>query len=335
MKLLRYNVHLRSAEDLEAKDLNGKSDPYCIVQINEQEVFRTHIIPNTLNPVWDTHYCHTQEVKSVENSELPMITFTLMDKDVLSDDFLGYCEVPAASLVIGSVFTETLVLERVTKGKLSLSIEPIVYDIDAMNREIRILRNDLMSTQDELIRVREDLVQQHQIAMDLEAKYSELERKKRASGDEVEQQFNQQYDVQVNESNSNVAATVYKLSIEVAEARDLITEDVFSRSSDPYVKVILGDVVKETQVIKSTLNPVWNENMGNFYVEDLDSDVVVQVFDWDRIGRHDPLGHARVHLARLFDNFKGNSFGISLPLEGVKSGTVDLRITYETFSNQK
>lgn len=52
------NVTIKAGRDLAAKDLNGKSDPYCIIglcQSNHRFVGprkRTPIVNKTLQPVW-------------------------------------------------------------------------------------------------------------------------------------------------------------------------------------------------------------------------------------------------------------------------------------------
>lgn len=36
-----------------AKDLNGYSDPYCVVKINSEVKYRTRVKKKTLNPEWE------------------------------------------------------------------------------------------------------------------------------------------------------------------------------------------------------------------------------------------------------------------------------------------
>ncbi|XP_059473484.1 uncharacterized protein LOC132195473 isoform X2 [Neocloeon triangulifer] len=46
-------VYLIRAKDLEAKDLNGFSDPYCEVKINGECKYKSNIKKKTLNPIWE------------------------------------------------------------------------------------------------------------------------------------------------------------------------------------------------------------------------------------------------------------------------------------------
>ena len=41
------------AADLQAKDLNGKSDPFCVVRLGEMQEQTTDVLPSTLNPKWN------------------------------------------------------------------------------------------------------------------------------------------------------------------------------------------------------------------------------------------------------------------------------------------
>ena len=45
------------AADLQAKDLNGKSDPFCVVRLGEMQEQTTDVLPSTLNPKWNYKVC--------------------------------------------------------------------------------------------------------------------------------------------------------------------------------------------------------------------------------------------------------------------------------------
>ncbi|EFC42846.1 predicted protein [Naegleria gruberi] len=82
------------------------------------------------------------------------------------------------------------------------------------------------------------------------------------------------------------------VKIKIVEATNLMISDILS--SDPYVEIITPTKIFTTQVIKRTLNPVWNEE---FYISisnpKMDS-VTFVVKDHDHLSEDDPLGKAKI-----------------------------------------
>ena len=75
---------------MRAADLNGKSDPYCIVRLGRHKM-RTKIIRETLWPKWnETFTVPAEEVESIVTSTSGVLTFEVWDSDYMAhDDFLG------------------------------------------------------------------------------------------------------------------------------------------------------------------------------------------------------------------------------------------------------
>ncbi|XP_050719248.1 uncharacterized protein LOC126999964 isoform X5 [Eriocheir sinensis] len=71
------------ARDLVAKDLNGYSDPYCVVKVNGEVKYRTRVKKKTLNPEWEETLM-THLPKHPDH-----LSITLWDHDAFGRDFLG------------------------------------------------------------------------------------------------------------------------------------------------------------------------------------------------------------------------------------------------------
>jgi Ca2+-dependent lipid-binding protein len=72
-------VHVVEARDLKPMDMDGTSDPYVILQIEDQRI-ETSFKKSTLNPVWNESFTfeisHGREALFIE----------VMDKDTFGDD---------------------------------------------------------------------------------------------------------------------------------------------------------------------------------------------------------------------------------------------------------
>ena len=76
------------ARDLSAKDINGKSDPFCVVELDSTRL-RTHTIFKTLDPVWNRSFIiPVQDIHSV-------LELTIFDEDTnKSSEFIGKVAIP-------------------------------------------------------------------------------------------------------------------------------------------------------------------------------------------------------------------------------------------------
>ncbi|XP_022112013.1 synaptotagmin-7-like isoform X2 [Acanthaster planci] len=94
------------------------------------------------------------------------------------------------------------------------------------------------------------------------------------------------------------------LVVKVLRATDLLAKD-FSGTSDPFVKVMLLPNKKhkmETKVKRKKLNPVWNETFlfEGFPYNKLQERVLhLEVLDYDRFSRNDPIGELNIPLAEI------------------------------------
>ncbi|BHF63502.1 Multiple C2 and transmembrane domain-containing protein 2 [Sparganum proliferum] len=80
-------VRVIAAADLEAKDLNGKSDPYCVLDLLNMRV-QTQTIEKTCSPRWNkTFIFPVTDIHAV-------LSIRVMDQDKNKSDFLGRLAIP-------------------------------------------------------------------------------------------------------------------------------------------------------------------------------------------------------------------------------------------------
>uniref|UniRef100_A0A8C9T6E3 Multiple C2 and transmembrane domain containing 2 n=1 Tax=Scleropages formosus TaxID=113540 RepID=A0A8C9T6E3_SCLFO len=80
------------ATDLSAADLNGKSDPFCVIELGNDRL-QTHTIYKTLNPEWNTVF--TLPIKDIHDA----LEVSVFDEDGdKPPDFLGKAALPLLSV---------------------------------------------------------------------------------------------------------------------------------------------------------------------------------------------------------------------------------------------
>ncbi|XP_059578478.1 synaptotagmin-7 isoform X4 [Alligator mississippiensis] len=94
------------------------------------------------------------------------------------------------------------------------------------------------------------------------------------------------------------------LTVKIMKAQELPAKD-FSGTSDPFVKIYLLPDKKhklETKVKRKNLNPHWNETFlfeGFPYEKVVQRVLYLQVLDYDRFSRNDPIGEVSVPLNKI------------------------------------
>ncbi|KAL2635565.1 hypothetical protein R1flu_007044 [Riccia fluitans] len=90
----RLTCRVIKAENLKNMELLSKSDPYVRLFVRPLFKYKTRVIDNNLNPVWD----ETFEL-GVEDHETQVIHFQVLDEDVGQDKTLGLVTFPISKLV--------------------------------------------------------------------------------------------------------------------------------------------------------------------------------------------------------------------------------------------
>jgi hypothetical protein len=113
------------------------------------------------------------------------------------------------------------------------------------------------------------------------------------------------------------------LHVTVVQANDLENKDLLG-SSDPYVEVMLGDATRKTAIIDNCLNPEWHQSLTPFKWNGTDT-LIVTVWDADFAKADDFNGQCLISLDRIPDDEEQT---VTVPLRGVNSGTITLKLHY-------
>ncbi|KAL2518835.1 putative sulfate transporter 3.3 [Abeliophyllum distichum] len=90
------------------------------------------------------------------------------------------------------------------------------------------------------------------------------------------------------------------LKIRVRRGINLAVRDAARGSSDPYAIVTCGAHKVKTSVVKSNLNPEWNEEL-TISIKDLNVPIVLTVHDKDTFSLDDNLGNAEIDIKPYID----------------------------------
>ena len=308
-------VEARQLPNLDSSLLRpeDKSDPYCVVQVSGASgtlrVGKTHTIDDCLNPKW--YY----KINSDLQQDVSGLTFVVKDKDVLSSEIIGSCDVPVSNFTGGRHFDSSLQLLS-PRGKPA---GHLYVNIKFSGTESTSNRHS--SFQDRAILKAGDISRR-------------VSRGIAWSGAPSEDSFSQ----------NDMAAFLHgMLEVEIVEAKNLPNLDSSFLSlkkkdvSDPFVVVSLEDEeggswkVCTTSVIDNNLNPRWNENFRVDVCHNVTS-VTFTVKDKDFVSS-ETMGSVKFNAESFIaDNTLNGSFDL-ISDKGKRAGTLMLSITYRSKVN--
>ncbi|XP_062290972.1 multiple C2 and transmembrane domain-containing protein 1-like isoform X8 [Scomber scombrus] len=121
-------VKVMRAEGLMAADVNGKSDPFCVLELNNDRLL-THTVYKNLNPEWNKVF--TFNVKDIHS----VLEVTVFDEDRdRSADFLGKVAIPLLYFRNGEqkgYVLKNKELTGTTKGVIYLEVDVIYNTVKA------------------------------------------------------------------------------------------------------------------------------------------------------------------------------------------------------------
>nr|XP_040060022.1 extended synaptotagmin-1 [Gasterosteus aculeatus aculeatus] len=131
-------------------------------------------------------------------------------------------------------------------------------------------------------------------------------------------------------------ATEGLLRIHLLAGTNLVPKDnlmggMVKGKSDPYVKINIGGETFVSRVIKSNLNPVWNEMYEVILTKLPGQDLQIEVFDKDMDMKDDFMGRLKINLKDIIDSqFTDQWYTLSV----VKSGRVHLILEWVMAASQ-
>uniref|UniRef100_A0A3P8P5D4 C2 domain-containing protein n=1 Tax=Astatotilapia calliptera TaxID=8154 RepID=A0A3P8P5D4_ASTCA len=125
-------VKVMRAEGLMVADVTGKSDPFCVLELNNDRL-QTHTVYKNLNPEWNKVF--TFNVKDIHS----VLEVTVFDEDRdRSADFLGKVAIPLLNVRNGEqkgYLLKNKELTAPTKGCIYLEID-VIYNVKAALRTV-------------------------------------------------------------------------------------------------------------------------------------------------------------------------------------------------------
>ncbi|XP_042355860.1 extended synaptotagmin-1 [Plectropomus leopardus] len=131
-------------------------------------------------------------------------------------------------------------------------------------------------------------------------------------------------------------ATEGLLRIHLMAGQNLVPKDnmmggMVKGKSDPYVKINIGGETFTSQVIKTNLNPTWNEMYEVILTQLPGQDLYVEVFDKDMDMKDDFMGRLKISLKDIIDSQYTDQW---YTLSDVKSGRVHLVLEWVPTSSE-
>ncbi|XP_076590147.1 multiple C2 and transmembrane domain-containing protein 2 isoform X2 [Chaetodon auriga] len=134
-------VKVIKANDLPATDLNGKSNPLCVVELGNSKL-QTHTVYKTINPEWGKAF--TFPIKDIHD----VLELTVLDENGdKAPNFLGKVAIPLLTVQNGQQICLSLKKEdlgSISKGTITLVLEVIYNKVRAGIRTFKPKETKLM-----------------------------------------------------------------------------------------------------------------------------------------------------------------------------------------------
>eukprot|EP00211_Chloroparvula_japonica_P002479 CAMPEP_0119127662 /NCGR_PEP_ID=MMETSP1310-20130426/6125_1 /TAXON_ID=464262 /ORGANISM="Genus nov. species nov., Strain RCC2339" /LENGTH=438 /DNA_ID=CAMNT_0007117941 /DNA_START=87 /DNA_END=1399 /DNA_ORIENTATION=- len=319
-----FKVTVVECAGLDAKDSNGKSDPYCSL-IFQNSKRKTKTVKKTLNPKF-----HEDFTFPITHAEQAVLLVQVYDWDRIGkDDFIGETHIDIRNI---GVTTEPLEMKRSLLSrrrkadivKMNKSTDrgaptPVVEDSNPNSVTSASLSEDVSQKSDSHCAVGMSTISQEPISNKplsffrsglvgipggfepaLKVDLSDGARRHGTVGavnpkKPWEHAGSLSMKIQYKKREGSVWILVNK-------AENLDAHDD-NHLSDPYVELSMEKVTKKTAIVKKTLNPTF---MEEFYFDVQAGgklpDIKVMVWDWDKFGGDDVIGGCLIPVSSLTED---------------------------------
>ena len=97
--------------------------------------------------------------------------------------------------------------------------------------------------------------------------------------------------------------------------------------------ITIGSMKKRSRTVEKSLNPVWDQTF--IFFSDNPETILFNLWDWDQIGRNDPMGEAELETLSFFNMkevLNGVSHECTLPLKKVSQGSIKVKVSFRKFA---
>eukprot|EP00003_Mantamonas_plastica_P018284 TRINITY_DN2996_c0_g1_i3.p1 TRINITY_DN2996_c0_g1~~TRINITY_DN2996_c0_g1_i3.p1 ORF type:complete len:1456 (+),score=625.75 TRINITY_DN2996_c0_g1_i3:616-4368(+) len=326
-------VTVLEGKDLEKKDLSGSSDPFCVLEFQEQEK-QTAVKEKNLNPNWG----ETFKFSVFEVPQTFKMTVYDYDKPKIGQkegtrDFMGRMRINLMdefeTLADGEWYEKWFPLinekgNKQVKGEILLQFQHVLPQFEEEEEEAPIL---------------DALVEANSVRESLERTIMN-QRRLVHDARKLAQESHRLYASEFNHWVNTRKADHPTLTVEICGARDLAAADIMEGTSDPYCVVTVSgeDHEHKTNVVEKTLDPEWGETFKFKIRNPTTAELTIKVYDHDDAvlgigGGSDYLGEVSIATFALQEDKELDAW---LPLKSPKKrfalykikGEIHVRVLY-------
>ncbi|KAJ5068616.1 c2 domain-containing protein [Anaeramoeba ignava] len=260
---ISISLKISRGMNLPVGDISGTSDGYCQFKIGEKE-FKTKTIKNSLFPIWkETFIFHLTFEELLKSIKVNVWDWNKIGKS----DFLGEAKIRISKLIKNSINQNQLIYQIKYESQIRQTIDPKTGNQSYKGKINGTIRIEFPET-------------------------TEFNQLKQSCGLIP---FPLRYQLPTQDNKISI-------SLKVSRGMNLPVGDI-SGTSDGYCQFKIGEKEFKTKTIKNSLFPIWKETfIFHLTFEELLKSIKVNVWDWNKIGKSDFLGEAKIRISKLIKN---------------------------------